>query len=41
MDEHRSLFSVERMAQALKVSVSGYYAFRARGESKRNRKTGN
>lgn len=37
MDEHRSLFSVERMAQALKVSASGYYAFRARGESKRNR----
>jgi len=35
MDNHRSIFSVERMAKVLQVSVSGYYAFRRRGESKR------
>ncbi|NSW76887.1 MAG: IS3 family transposase [Candidatus Atribacteria bacterium] len=35
MDTHRSIFSVERMARVLQVSVSGYYAFRKRGESKR------
>jgi len=37
MDNHRSMFSVERMAKALRVSVSGYYAFRRRGKSKREK----
>ncbi len=35
IDTYRSEFAVERMCRALKVSKSGYYAFRIRPQSKR------
>ena len=37
IDTYRSEFAVERMCRALKVSKSGYYAFRIRPQSKRAR----
>ena len=37
IEKHRSAFGVERMCRALKVSRSGYYGWRKRGESKRCR----
>ena len=37
IDKYRSEFGVERMCRALKISKSGYYAWKVRPQSKRAR----
>lgn len=41
IEKHRSEFAVEKMCRALKLSKSGYYAWRIRPKSKRDRENEN
>ncbi len=41
IDKYRSAFAVEKMCRALKVSKSGYYAWKARPRSTRARENEN